>query len=85
MITKIITAVKPIAELLLKVVSLIDPDKRKEVNKRKALHFAEKYILTNEELRILQAKELLSKKEIAQVKRLEKKLRYLRKYFFLYD
>lgn len=82
---KALIAVKPIAELLLKIVSLIDPDKRKEVNKRKALHYAEKYILTNEELRVLQSKVSLSKGEQGQLKRLRRRLHHYRRWFFEYD
>lgn len=81
----IIGAIKPIAELLLKALSLIDPKTRDWVRKRKALEFAEKYILTNEALRILQDKTKLSKKELREKARLLRKLRLYRKWFFAYD
>ena len=84
-IGSIAVAVKPIAELLLKVANLISPDKRDEVNKRKALNFGEKYIFTNEEIgRLKKVKPWTSKQERA-LDRLQRKLKRYRDWYFQYN
>ena len=72
-----IELLKPLALLLLKILQLIDPATRNLVHKRKALHWAEKYILLNEEL-----KGVKDKKRRARILR---KLKYYKKWFFEND
>ena len=83
-----IGSIGPVAKFLLKALELIDPKTRDWVRKRKALEWAEKYILTNEEIKVLKGKVKyapLDKKEIKKLARLEKKLRWYKKWFFDYD
>ena len=80
-----LSAIKPIAEFLLKVVNLIDPDKRSEVNRRRALNFAEKYIFLTEEIARIKQVNPFTEKEERKVGTLERKRAWYRKVFFEYS
>lgn len=76
-ITAILGSIGPVAKVLLKALELVDPKTRDWVRKRKALEWAEKYILTNEQLKHTTDKKVR--------KALERKMKYYRKWFFEYD
>ncbi len=76
------TWLKPVTELLLKILNLTDPKTREWVRKRKALDWAERYIFCNEAIAFLEMKREPSKKEERKLRDLRRKLDYYRKWFF---
>lgn len=77
--------VKAVARVLLKLLNLLDPDKRDEVSKRRALDWGEKYILTNEEIKRIEMVKPFTEVERKQIDRLERKLERYKKWFFDYN
>ena len=65
-VTAIIGSIGPVAKVLLKCLELIDPKTRDWVRKRKALEWAEKYMLKDKDLTLL-FKGVLSKEELLDV------------------
>ncbi len=87
-ITALLGSVGPVAKLLLKGLTLVDPKTRDWVHKRKALEYGEKYIRCNEELRRLEDKlgnVGLDRKETRRLKNRRRYLRYFGDWFFKYD
>lgn len=78
-------AIKPVAKVLLKVLELVDPKTRDWARKRHALEFAEQYILKAEELLPLLRLDNPTFEEKRRIRKLEKNLRFRKKWFFQYD
>lgn len=87
-VIEIIGAVKPLSKLLVKILELVDPKTRDWVRKRKALEWGEKYIFTNEAIKVLEGQAKfgeLSFKDKRKLARLNKKLGWYRKWYFEYN
>ena len=81
----VVGAVKPVAQVLLKILELVDPKTRDWVRKRKALEWAEKFFLAYKEVKFLNAKEEKTSKEKRRITYLTRMMRYYEKWFFDYS
>lgn len=79
---KLIETVKPLAQILLIIAQRFDPKVQEIIRRRRALTWAEKYIFANEELRMVLCGDKLTKKLKRRKAKLERMLKYYRKWFF---
>lgn len=75
-----------LGKVVLKILELVDPKTRNWVHRKKALEYAEKYILKCDILLvILQRRIPIKDEDKRQVETLVNKMRYYRRKFFKYD
>jgi hypothetical protein len=81
----ILGAITPVAKILLNILEKIDPKTREFVRRRKALDWAEKFILTYDKIVDLETKASyteLSKKEQRSLSFYRRKIKWFGKQFF---
>jgi len=84
-IGKIALAVTAISKVLLKILNLIDPKSRDFVHKRKALEWAEKFILTYYEIERIKSVRPFTETEEKLLDKLQRKLGRYKEWFFQYN
>ena len=81
-LAKILGTVGFVGKILLTLLRRNDPKLQDWVQKKKAVQWAEKYILYDSELQELTSKEKLTKKEIRRVSYIKSRKKLYRKWFF---
>ena len=78
----IIPLLKPLAEILVKILHFIDPTTRNMIRMRRAIKWGSKYIVTNEEIMLLENSGTLKTNNEKRIAYLKKKRKYYRRWFF---